>query len=150
MEQIVVKKIIEEKAKELSDFLENEFEGKAISEAKKFTIDSIYENRYRIIVSNLKKAMEKAKGVNGLAEFEVWRDESELFLEKENELYPSREMVAEALEVDPDILAERKVFIRIQSRTFDITEQVRQVSKKLYKRLLEREMRPYTGREKGV
>lgn len=150
MEQILVKKLAEEKAKELSEFLDIELEGGKITEAKKYTIDSIYEDRYRIIVSNLKRPVKKVIGADGLAEFKVWVDEDKLFLEKEDELYPTRKRVADALQVDPYLLTERKVFVRIKRRTFDITEQVRQVSKKLYKRLLEREMRPYTRREKGV
>ena len=145
-----MEKIAKEKAKELSEFLDMELEGEEITEAKKYTIDSIYEDRYRIIVSNLKRPVKKAIGADGLAEFQVWEDEDDLFLEKEDKLYPTRKRVADALQVDPDLLTERKVFIRIQQRTFDITEQVRQVSKKLYKRLLVREMHPYRRREERV
>ena len=137
MEQISVKKLVEEKAKELSDFLENEFEGKAISEAEKFTIDSIVGERYRILVANLKKTVPKKDG------------DEELFQEggKEGKKYPKRDEVSNLLQIDADELIERQVFVRVQGQTFNITEHVREVSKDIYTKLLERELSPSRRRE---
>ncbi len=144
-----MKKLVEEKAKELSDFLENEFEGKAISEAEKFTIDSIVGERYRILVANLKKNVPKKDGGKGLAQFNVWNEDEELFQEggKEGKKYPKRDEVSNRLQIDADELTERQVFVRIQGQTFNITEHVREVSKDIYTKLLERELSPSSRRE---
>ncbi len=144
-----MKKLVEEKAKELSDFLENEFEGKAISEAEKFTIDSIVGERYRILVANLKKPVPKKDGGKGLAQFNVWSEDEDLFLEqaKEEMKYPKREEVSNLLRISADELTERQVFVRIQGQTFNITEHVREESKDIYTRLLERELSPSKRRE---
>ena len=142
-----MEKFIEDSTLELTQYLEQHVEGDIIQEAKKFTIDSVYEDRYRIIVSTLTKPVAKAKGAVGLAEFSVWKDESELFIEDETSKYPTRDQVAEELDVDPNLLTERKVFVRIQGHTFDITEHVREQSKTLYKKLLERELRSLRPRE---
>jgi len=148
-EVIKLEKYVEETTEELAEFLERGVKGDLIEKAEKFTIDSIHNDRLRVIVSNLRKPFLKAKGPAGLAEFSVWRAEKNLFVENEESKYPERERVARHLGVDPDALTERKVFVRIQRRTFDITEQVRDVSKRVYTRLLEREMRPSRRREEA-
>jgi len=142
-----LKKLVEEKAKELSEFLEKEFRGKVISEAEKYTIDSIVENRYRILVAHLKKPVPKENGGKRLAEFNVWNSDEELFLDKEGVKYPERGEIANLLGINADELTERQVFIRIQGNTFNITEQVREVSKQIYTRLVERELRPSRRKE---
>jgi hypothetical protein len=134
-----LKKLVEEKAKELSEFLEKEFRGKVISEAEKYTIDSL--------VTHLKKPVPKENGGKGLAEFNVWNSDEELFLDKKGVKYPERGEIANLLGISADELTERQVFIRIQGNTFNITEQVREVSKQIYTRLVERELRPSRRKE---
>jgi hypothetical protein len=140
-------KYIEETTEELTEFLEKSVKGDIIEKAEKFTLDSIHNDRLRVIVSSLREPFPKAKGPAGLAEFSIWRVESNLFVENEDSKYPERERVARHLGVNPDALTERKVFVRIHGRTFDITEYVREVSKRVYTRLLEREMRPFRRSE---
>ena len=142
-----MEKYIEETTEELAEFLERSVKGDLIEKAEKFTIDSIHNNRLRVIVSSLKEPFPKAKGPAGLAEFSNWKAEKNLFVEKAEDKYPKREQVANYLGVDPEALTERKVFVRIHGHTFDITEHVREVSKRIYTRLLEREMRPSRLRE---
>ncbi len=144
-----MKKLVEEKAKELSKFLEKEFSGKVISDAEKYTIDSIVEDRFRIIVAHLDKPVLKEKGGKGLAEFNVWSQDEELFLDKESVKYPDRGEITNLLGISADELAEGQVFVRIQGRTFNITEQVREISKQVYTRLVERELRPSRRREES-
>ena len=144
----MLEKFVKDTTEKLTEFLEKRVEGEFISEAEKFTLDSVYEDRYRIIISRLKKPVAKVKGVAGLAEFSVWRDESELLIKDEKSKYPKKNQVADELQIDPDLLTERKVFVRIQGRTFDITENVREISKTIYKKLLEREL--YTFRHSEV
>jgi len=149
LEQILVKMLVEAKAKELSDFLESEFKGEVISEAEKFTIDSIVGERFRILVANLKEPVPKEEGGKGLANFNVWNEDEELFQEggKEGKKYPKRDEVSNRLQIDVDELTERQVFVRIQGQTFNITEHVREVSKDIYTKLLERELSPSRRRE---
>ena len=144
-----MKKIVEEKAKEVSDFLEKEFRGKAISDAKKYTIDSIVGDRLRILVANLEKPVLKEKGGKGLAEFDVWSRDEELILDEEGVKYPDRGEIANLLMISADELAEGQVFVRTQGRTFNITEKVRAISKHIYTRLVERELRPSRRREES-
>jgi hypothetical protein len=147
LELFTLKKLVEEKAKQLSEFLEKEFKGKVISEAEKYTIDSIVEDRFRILVAHLKEPVPKENGGKGLAEFNVWSPDEELLLDKKGVKYPERGEIANLLRISADELTERQVFVRIHGNTFNITEQVREVSKQIYTRLVERELRPSSRRE---
>ncbi len=142
-----MKMLVEEKAKELSEFLEKDFKGKVISEADKYTIDSVVEDRYRILVAHLKEPVPKEKGGEGLAEFNVWGGDEELILDKVGIKYPERGEISNLLGIGADELTERQVFVRIQGQTFNITEQVREVSKQIYTKLVDRELRPSRRRE---
>ncbi len=144
-----MKKLVEEKAKKLSEFLEKKFTGKDITEAEKYTIDSIVEDKYRILVAHLKEKVSKENGGKGLAEFNVWSEDEELFLDRKAVKYPKREELANLLRIGADELTERQVFVRIQEQTFNITEQVREVSKDIYTKLVERELSPSRRREES-
>jgi len=78
-----------------------------------------------------------------------WNEDEELFQEggKEGKKYPKRDEVSNLLQIDADELIERQVFVRVQGQTFNITEHVREVSKDIYTKLLERELSPSRRRE---
>jgi len=118
---------------EIEEFIKKYSKGEYIEEAQRFTVDSILGDYLRILVTNLARPVQKHLGIAGLVRFDVW--------EEEREKVVKREEAARMIGVRPARLLERRVFIRIQRHAFEITQRVRQESKSAYKPLLSREMR---------
>ena len=110
------------------------------TDVTKFTIDSVINNKFRLIVSKLKKPLlinpemfkEKEKNFSRkLAKFDIWkREKSEAVL---------LEDAFSRLGVRKSKIKEGKVFVRFENETFEITEYVREEVKNHYLPLLKRE-----------
>ena len=110
------------------------------TDVTKFTIDSVINNKFRLIVAKLKKPLlinpemfkEKEKNFSRkLAKFDIWkREKSEAVL---------LEDAFSRLGVRKSKIKEGKVFVRFENETFEITEYVREEVKNHYLPLLKRE-----------
>jgi len=111
--------------------------GEEVSSATKYVIDSVYEGRYRVLVSHLRRPIPRSAGIKGLASFDAWTvDGGDEFLIRETR--NSSEFGIRA-----DQVGEGRVFVRLpgdeKARALEITEFVREESKSHYRALVRRE-----------
>lgn len=110
------------------------------TEVTKFTIDSVVNNAFRLIICKLKEPLfinsemfkeKKKKFSKEFAKFDIWkRTGTEEVLLKD---------AFSRLGVKKPKIKEGKVFVKFENKTFEITEYVRQVVKNHYLPLLKRE-----------
>jgi len=117
---------------ENDELIKKHVRGKYVEEALRFTVDSILGDNLRILVANLARPVKKNLGIAGLAKLDVWEEEKEKVVK--------RKEAAAMIGVEPAHLLERRVFVRIQELTFEITKHARKESKRAYKPLLLREI----------
>ena len=108
----------------------------------RLTVDSILGDNMRILVAHLDyrkhHPIGNKLGIKYLTPFRTWT--------KETEVVAPRILVAGLLGVEPKDLHERIVFVQTETRTHEITEKVREESKKTYKPLLSREIMTSMGK----
>lgn len=126
---------------ENDELIKKHVRGAYIEEALRFTVDSILGDNLRILVANLARPVKKQRGIAGLVQLDVWEEEKEEVVE--------RKEAAAMIGVKPAHLLERRVFVRIQELTFEITKHVRKESKRAYKPLLLREIVRSRGKLEG-
>jgi hypothetical protein len=109
-----------------------------VSSATKYVIDSVYEDKFRVLVSRLRKPIPKSEGVNGLARFDVWEA-----VGGDDLLIRSKKDAFKELGIMADQVEEGRVFVRFSpgdnSRAVEITEFVREESKSHYLALVKKE-----------
>ena len=113
-----------------------------LSSATKYVIDSVYEDRYRVLVSHLRRPISRSAGIEGLASFEAWEAEGgDEFLIRE------RKNAFSEFGIRADQVEEGRVFVRLpgDGKALEITEFVRDESKSHYKALIMKERAPRRG-----
>lgn len=128
------KKLMHQQESQIKDFLQKEVREENITEVRKFVIDSVIEDKFRLLTSIAKGPVPKKIMSKQLAKFDLWKPESSEIIETEKAF--------QTIGVRRNQIKEGKVFIRLRDKTFEITEFVRQEVKDHYKRLLEREFTP--------
>jgi len=102
-----------------------------IDTATRFVVDSEFEGYARILESHLLRQVGPSPSLEALTAWELWSLEEESVLPKPQ--------AASLVGVEPTVLQEGRVFIRVGARTFEATGLVRTRVKETYKRLLARE-----------
>ena len=105
-----------------------------IENAQKFVIDSVYDGKFRLVISKTSRSFPKNITSKDLAKFENWNTEKSEIIKKEK--------AYKTLGVRSNRIIEGKVFVKLEDQTFEITEFVRQEVKEHYKQLLKREFVP--------
>jgi hypothetical protein len=125
------KKLMQQQESRIANFLKKEVQQETIERAQKYVIDSVYENRVRLVTSTAKESIPKKIMSKELAKFNLWKAEDIQIMETEE--------ASRMLGVRRNQIKEGNVFVRLEDRTFEITEFVRQEVKDHYKQLLKRE-----------
>jgi hypothetical protein len=125
------KKLMQQQESRIANFLQKEVQQETIERAQKYVIDSVYENRVRLVTSTAKEPIPKKIMSKELAKFNLWKAEDIQIMETEE--------ASRMLGVRRNQIKEGNVFVRLEDRTFEITEFVRQEVKDHYKQLLKRE-----------
>jgi len=79
-----------------------------LSSATKYVIDSVYEDRYKVLVSHLRRPIPRSAGVKGLANFDAWEGEGgdEFMIRERRKAFPEFGIRADQVE-------EGRVFVRL-------------------------------------
>lgn len=133
-------RLMRQQRSRVENFLQREVETEVIERAWKFVIDSVIDDKFRLLTSVSKEPIPKTSKIEELATFEIWDEYGSEIVETKNAF--SR------LGVRASEIRETKVFVRFGNKTFEITEFVRQESKNHYLPLLKREHTPYRREER--
>ena len=100
----------------------------------KFTIDSVIDDKFRIIISNSKEPVRGHLEAKFLARFDMWRDPPKIEIAEKKEAF-------KRYGIRSGQIKETKVFLKYphSQRAVEITEFVREESKNHYLPLLKRE-----------
>lgn len=117
----------------LQKYLSHEFPVNEFDEVYKFTIDSVIDDKFRVLISKSKDPVPRLIQAEALANFEMWKEDGIVTDEKRN-AYKKYGIRSNQIE-------ETKVFIKFldSPKALEITEFVRQESKNHYLPLLKRE-----------
>lgn len=116
----------------------SQVQGEEVFSAAKYVIDSVYEDKFRVLVSRQKEPIPKSAGVKGLARFDVWEpvEEDEFMIREKRRAFSEFGIRADQVE-------EGRVFVRIpadgKAKALEITEFVRDESKSQYLALVKKE-----------
>lgn len=128
------KKLMRQQASQIENFLQKEVQEETIEKAWKYVIDSVVDDKFRLLKSEAKKPVPRKITGKELAKFDCWK-------EKGSEVIETKKAFR-TIGVRRNQVKEGKVFVRLGVKTFEITEFVRQEVKDHYRRLLEREFTP--------
>jgi hypothetical protein len=125
---------------QVEHFLHKEIETEIIDRVWKYVVDSVIDDKFRLLTSVTKEPLPRTSNIEELSSFEIWDEYSSEIVELRNAF--------RRIGVRADRIREGKVFLRFGNKSFEITEFVRQESKNHYVPLLEREHTPpaHTGR----
>jgi hypothetical protein len=129
------KKLMRQQGSQVENFLQKEVQKKSIGHAKKFVVDSVIDDKFRVLTSVSKTPIPKTIKVEELAKFDLWeRSESDVIAIKD---------AFQKIGVRANQIKEANVFVKLEDKTFEITEFVRQEIKNHYLPLVKREFTPY-------
>jgi hypothetical protein len=132
------KKLMLKQESQIESFLAKKSQNETIEPAWKYVIDSVIDDKFRLLISKPKKPVPKEIKAAQLAKFSLWKEDDTIIVEMKNAF--------EKIGVPKDQIREGGVFVRLGDKTFEITEFVRQEVKDHYVSLLEREFTPYRGK----
>ena len=135
------KELMHKQESQIENFLAKENPNETIEPVLKYVIDSVHDDRFRMLISKPKKLITKGTKASQLAKFNLWKDCGEEIVETKNAF--------KMIGVQKDQIREGAVFVKLGEKTFEITESVRQEVKDPYIKLLEREFTPYKSKLRG-
>ena len=134
------KRLMQQQNSQIKNFLQKEVKEVTIRKAWKYVIDSVHDDKFRLLTSKAKKPIPKKIASKELAKFDLWRAES-------SEIMETKQAHFERSVYGGIRLKRERCSLRLDDKTFEITEFVRQEVKDHYKLLLEREFTPPEKKE---
>ena len=128
------KKLMQQQESQIQNFLTKEVQDETIEKAWKYVIDSVTDDKFRLLTSEAKKPIPRNITAKKLAKFSLWKDKSPEIVETKKAL--------KTIGLRKSQVKEGKVFVRLGNKTLEITEFVRQEVKGHYTSLLQREFAP--------
>jgi hypothetical protein len=134
------KKLMHQQESRIKSYLQKTDLKETIGPVWKYVIDSVIDDKFRLLISKPKKPVLKEIKAAQLARFNLWKECDIVIVETKNAF--------KKIGVPKDQIREGAVFVRLGEKTFEITEFVRQEVKDYYVSLLEREFTPYRGKSR--
>ena len=125
------KKLMQQQESQIKNFQQSEVETETINIAYRYVIDSVIEDKFRLLTSEPKIPISRGTTAKQLASFDLWKESMPKVVELKN--------VFREIGVRRNQIKEGKVFVKLENKTFDLTEFVRQEVKDHYCGLLKRE-----------
>jgi hypothetical protein len=124
------KKLLEQEATPINAFLHDLNQAEKNASIMKYTIDSANDDRFRLLISEPFRPFSEPITATRLAQFNKWKTSSTVVVHRRK---------AMLFGIPANRVKEGEVFVKLGSKTFEITEHVRQEVKSHYKSLLRRE-----------
>ena len=132
------KKLMRQQESRIKSYLQKKDLKEPIGLIWKYVIDSVIDDKFRLLISKPKKPVPKEIKVAQLAKFSLWKEDEIAIIDTKKAF--------EKIGVPKDQIREGAVFVKLGEKTFEITEFVRQEVKDHYVSLLEREFTPYKAK----
>jgi hypothetical protein len=132
------KKLMRQQESRIKSYLQKKDLKEPIGLIWKYVIDSVIDDKFRLLISKPKKPVPKEIKVTQLAKFGLWKEDETAIIDTKKAF--------ERIGVSKDQIREGAVFVKLGEKTFEITEFVRQEVKDHYVSLLEREFTPYKAK----